>query len=366
MPFLAVLLSRYNLTWLIIRKDPHRSMSSPTPPHTDRPTSYARLAVVGAGAWGTALAIIAAGNAAKVLLWAREREVVEAIATARQNKMFLAGIVIPASVEPSLDIARIAEAEAVLVVAPAQHTRSVLEEMKPHLRRGTPVVLCAKGIETGSGLLLPETLASVLPEAEPAILSGPSFARDVAGGLPTAVTIAARPAIAARLQASLSRPGFRPYASEDLIGVALGGAAKNVYAIACGMVEGAGLGESARAATISRGFAELMRLGTALGGRTETLIGLSGLGDLVLTATSMSSRNFSLGVALGRGAKLKEVSGSGHPLAEGAATAPALVARARRHGVELPIAEGVAAVLDGRLGVRDAAEILLSRPLKPE
>jgi glycerol-3-phosphate dehydrogenase (NAD(P)+) len=164
----------------------------------------------------------------------------------------------------------------------------------------------------------------------------------------------------------LSRPGFRPYASEDLVGVALGGAAKNVYAIACGMVEGAGLGESARAATISRGFAELMRLGAALGGRSETLIGLSGLGDLVLTATSMSSRNFSLGVALGKGARFSDVSGAGHPLAEGAATAPALVARARRHGVELPIAEGVAAVLDGRLGVRDAAERLLSRPLKPE
>ena len=322
--------------------------------------------MVGAGAWGTALAIVAAGNAAKVLLWARETAVVEAIGQSRENKLFLSGVVIPNTVEPTLDIARVAEAEAVLLVAPAQHVRGVLETMKPHVSRGTPLVLCAKGIETGTGLLLTETLAEILPEAEPAILSGPSFARDVSRGLPTAVTIAARPHIAARLQASLSRPGFRPYASEDLIGVALGGAAKNVYAIACGMVEGAGLGESARAATISRGFAELMRLGAALGGRSETLIGLSGLGDLVLTATSVSSRNFSLGVALGKGARFSDVSGSGHPLAEGAATAPALVARARRHGVELPIAEGVAAVLDGRLGVRDAAERLLSRPLKPE
>lgn len=322
--------------------------------------------MVGAGAWGTALAIIAAGNAAKVLLWAREHEVFESIATSRQNRPFLAGVVIPEAVEASLDIARVSEAEAVLLVTPAQHVRSVLEKMKPHLQRGTPVVLCAKGIETGTGLLLTETLADILPEAEPAILSGPSFARDVARGLPTAVTIAARPTIAARLQASLSRPGFRPYASEDLIGVALGGAAKNVYAIACGMVEGAGMGESARAATISRGFAELMRLGAALGGRAETLIGLSGLGDLVLTATSMSSRNFSLGFALGQGTRLADVSGPGHPLAEGSATAPALVTRARLHGVELPIAEGVAAVLDGRLGVRDAAERLLSRPLKPE
>ena len=165
---------------------------------------------------------------------------------------------------------------------------------------------------------------------------------------------------------SLGGPNFRPYASEDLVGVALGGAAKNVYAIACGMVEGAGLGESARAATISRGFAELMRLGGALGARPETLMGLSGLGDLVLTATSMSSRNFSLGVALGRGARLVEVLGAGHPLAEGAPTAPALIARAKRQGVELPIAEGVAAVLDGKLSVHEAAEHLLSRPLKPE
>jgi glycerol-3-phosphate dehydrogenase (NAD(P)+) len=309
---------------------------------------------------------VAAGNAAKVLLWAREPEVVQAIATSRENKLFLGGALIPDGVEPSLDMARIAEAEAVLLAAPAQHVRGTLKNMVPHVKRGIPVVLCAKGIETGTGLLLTETLAAILPNAEPAILSGPSFARDVARGLPTAVTIAARPNIAARLQASLSRPGFRPYASEDLIGVALGGAAKNVYAIACGMVEGAGLGESARAATISRGFAELMRLGAALGGRPETLIGLSGSGDLVLTATSMSSRNFSFGVALGRGARPADVSGAGHPLAEGAATAPALVARARRHGVELPIAEGVAAVLDGRLGVRDAAERLLSRPLKPE
>jgi glycerol-3-phosphate dehydrogenase (NAD(P)+) len=326
---------------------------------------YRSVAIIGSGAWGTALAMVAAANA-KVLLWAREQEVVESVIRSRQNALFLPGVILPDKIEPTAEIARAGEADAVLLAAPAQHMRTVLGSLKPVLPAGIPVVLCAKGIETGTGLLLTEILSEILPSAEPAILSGPSFARDVARELPTAVTVAARESIAVRLQTSLSRPGFRPYVCEDLIGVALGGAAKNVYAIACGMVEGAGLGESARAAAISRGFAELLRLGAQLGARSETLMGLSGLGDLVLTATSLSSRNFALGVALGRGAKLSQISGPGYPLAEGAATAPALIARARRHGVELPIAEAVAAVLEGKLAVREAAERLLSRPLKPE
>ena len=328
--------------------------------------SYSSIAVVGAGAWGTALAIVAAGNAAKVLLWARESEIAESLRAKRENALFLPGVHVPESIEATTDITRVRDVEAVLLAAPAQHVRPVLTALRPVLKPRIPVVLCAKGIETGSGLLLSEVLAEILPDAELAILSGPSFARDVARKLPTAVTIAAHEGIAERLQASLSQAWFRPYVSEDVAGVALGGAAKNVYAIACGMVEGAGLGESARAATISRGFAELLRLGAALGARSETLMGLSGFGDLVLTATSISSRNFSLGVALGKGAALADISGAGHPLAEGAATAPALVARARRQGVELPIAEGVAAVLAGKLGVQEAAERLLSRPLKPE
>ena len=335
---------------------------------TDKDPSapYGSIAVVGAGAWGTALAIVAAGNTRKVLLWVREAEIIDSLNRSGENEMYLPGAQVPKAVEPTAEIERAHEAEAILLAAPAQHVRAVLTRLAPGLKPRTPIVLCAKGIETRTGLLLTEVLGEILPEAEPAILSGPSFARDVARRLPTAITIAAREKIAVRLQASLGQAWFRPYVSEDVVGVALGGAAKNVYAIACGMVEGAGLGESARAATISRGFAELMRLGASLGARPETLMGLSGLGDLVLTATSMSSRNFSLGVALGKGARLAEVSGSGHPLAEGAATAPALIARARRHGVELPIAEGVAAVLAGRLGVREAAERLLSRPLKPE
>ena len=210
-------------------------------------------------------------------------------------------------------------------------------------------MICAKGIEKNSGRLLHEIVAEALPDAACAILSGPSFAREVALGRPTAVTIAAEDGIAARLQASLSAPFFRPYASDDVTGVALGGAAKNVYAIACGVVEGMGLGENARAALLARSFAELARLGEALGAKPETLMGLSGLGDLVLTATSKSSRNFFFGVSLGQGKSLAELDAPGHPLAEGVATAPALVKRARSLKIELPIAEAMADLLSGKL-----------------
>ena len=337
-------------------------------PPSDRPDSarpYSRIAVVGAGAWGTALAAVAAATA-DVVLWAREPDVVESIRKRGENEPFLPRVKLPKELTATTDLAATQSAEAVLVAAPAQHLRAMLAALQPVLNPGIPVVLCAKGIELNSGLLLTEVLTDELPQAEPAILSGPSFARDVAQGLPTAVTIAAHEPIAARLTRTLGRPGFRPYISEDLVGVALGGAAKNVYAIASGMVEGAGLGESARAATISRGFAELLRLGSVLGARAETLMGLSGLGDLVLTATSPTSRNFALGLALGRGVPLAEATASGRPLAEGAPTAPALLARARRHGVELPIAEAVADVLSGALDVKQAAERLLSRPFKAE
>jgi glycerol-3-phosphate dehydrogenase (NAD(P)+) len=227
-------------------------------------------------------------------------------------------------------------------------------------------MLCAKGIERDTGKLLTEILIDVTPRAQPAILSGPSFARDVAKGLPTAVTIAARLDIAKRLQSTLGHAQFRPYASDDLVGVALGGAAKNVYAIGCGVADGLGLGESARAALLARSFAELTRLGQALGARAETLVGLSGLGDLVLTATSASSRNFKFGQMLGHGTPLSELSAPGQPLAEGVETAPALVTRSRRHKVELPIAEAIAAVLDGTIPPGAALERLMSRPLRPE
>lgn len=338
----------------------------PIMPATSSTPRYLSIAVVGAGAWGTALALIAAGAGAKVTLWALEKEVAEDIAKKGENTRYLPGVQLPSSIEGTTDIGRCGAAEAVLLVSPAQHVRSVLATFADILRPKIPVVICAKGVELKSGLLLPEVLREVLPLAEPAMLSGPSFARDVAKGLPTAVTIAARAGINNHLAASLAGGAFRPYVSEDVTGVALGGAAKNVYAIACGMVEGAGLGESARAAILSRGFAELLRLSAALGARAETLMGLSGLGDLVLTATSMSSRNFALGFQLGRGASFMEMRGEGKPLAEGALTAPALIARARQHGVELPIAECVASVLEGGLSVKEAAERLLSRPLARE
>ena len=332
------------------------------------PAPYRVVAVVGGGAWGTALALVAAAGGRPVILWAREPEVVSGIVSNRQNARFLPGIALPDHIQPTGDLAHAAAtADAILLVVPAQHLRTSLKALAPIVAPGTPIVICAKGIENGSGQLVTEILAQEAPRAEPAILSGPSFARDVARGLPTAITIAARKEIAARLQLTLGQAScFRPYVSEDLVGVALGGAAKNVYAIACGMVEGAGFGESARAGLLARSFAELMRLGAALGARPETLMGLSGLGDLVLTATSMSSRNFAFGVQIGKGKTLGSMLLPDQPLAEGAATAPALVARGARHSVELPVAEAVADVLAGKLDVTRAADRLLSRPFRAE
>src|SRR5262245_40834380 len=250
---------------------------------------YKNIAVIGAGAWGTTLALVADSAGAKVTLWAREPEVVKSLRTNHENRQFLKGIAIPEGIAATGDLAPSSEADVVLLVAPAQHVRSMLLALKPHAPPSAPIIICAKGLELQTGLLLPEVLAETMPRAGAGMLSGPSVARDVASGLPTAVTIAAQDDIATRLAATLGRPGFRPYVSEDVVGVALGGAAKNVYAIACGMVQGAGLGESARAATLARGFAELLRLGTALHVKPETLMGLSGLGDLVLTATSPTS-----------------------------------------------------------------------------
>jgi glycerol-3-phosphate dehydrogenase (NAD(P)+) len=330
------------------------------------PAPYGRIGVIGAGAWGTALAMVAAQAGRSVTLWAREPDVVESLARDRENKLFLPGVTLPPGLAATGNLAEAADAEALLLAAPAQRVREMLGLLTPHLKKSMPLMLCAKGIERGTGKLLSEVLAEAAPMAEPAILSGPSFAADVARGLPTAVTIAARGEVAARLQASMGSATFRPYASDDVTGVALGGAAKNVYAIACGVVDGLGLGESARAALLARGFAELARLGEVLGARRETLMGLSGLGDLVLTATSVSSRNFSFGLALGRGGDLRELRTPGHPLAEGVETAPALVARGRSMGVELPIAEAMADLLDGKLPLGDAMTRLMTRRLKAE
>ncbi len=320
---------------------------------------FSHIAVLGAGAWGTALALASLAAGRKTTLWVREEDVLATIHARGENR-FLPGVSLPKTLIATGDLAEAAKADVLLLVVPAQVLHGFADRLKPLIAPGTPLVICAKGIEQGSGKLVTEVLEEAAPQAEAAILSGPSFARDVARGLPTAVTIAAKIDLAGRLQASLGSASFRPYASDDLTGVALGGAAKNVYAIACGVVEGMGLGENARAALLARSFAELARLGEALGARRETLMGLSGLGDLVLTATSKSSRNFSFGVALGEG---KAPSGA---LAEGVDTAPALVARAKAVNVEMPIAEAVADLLSGALPPGEAVMRLMGRPLKAE
>jgi glycerol-3-phosphate dehydrogenase (NAD(P)+) len=267
-----------------------------------------------------------------------------------------------ALVTNNLDVA--AQSDAVLVVVPAQRMREVLAGFRP--APDTPIVICAKGIEHATGMLMTEVLAEAIPDAEPAVLSGPSFARDVIAGLPTAVTIAGRASTAQRLQISLGHASFRPYASEDLLGVALGGAAKNVYAIACGIVLGMGLGESARAALLARSFAELCRFARAEGANSDTLMGLSGFGDLVLTATSPISRNFSFGLALGRGYSLAELRAPDAPLAEGVETAPALIARAGRLDIELPVAHAVMDILAGGITPAEAVPRLMARPFRME
>jgi glycerol-3-phosphate dehydrogenase (NAD(P)+) len=325
---------------------------------------YDNIGVIGAGAWGTALALVAAQAGRKVTLWAREPEIVDSVRTAHENRLFLPGVSLPETIAATGDLAAAAKADALLVVVPAQHLRAILSTLT--FSAEAPLVLCAKGIERDSGKLVTEILSECAPGAEPAILSGPSFAKDVARHLPTAVTIAAKADIAARLQATLGHLTFRPYASDDLVGVALGGAAKNVYAIACGIVAGMGLGESARAALLARSFAELCRLGEALGAKSETLMGLAGLGDLVLTATSPTSRNYAFGLAVGRATPRAELLAPGRPLAEGVETAPALVARARREHIELPIAQAVADILSGQLALDAALPRLMARPLKSE
>ncbi|WP_246153918.1 NAD(P)H-dependent glycerol-3-phosphate dehydrogenase [Methylobacterium oryzihabitans] len=324
------------------------------------------VAVVGGGAWGTALAnAAAAGQEGEVVLWMRDAAAARDAARARENARYLPGVPLHPRVRPSGEAGDLAGAGAVLLVVPAQTLRGVLGTLRPALRPDATLVICAKGIERGSDAFMTEVAAAVAPGAPLAVLSGPSFAADVARGLPTAVTLAAaEPARAAALAGILSGPALRVYHSGDLRGVEIGGAAKNVLAIACGAVVGRGLGESARAALVARSFAELMRFARACGARSETLMGLSGLGDLVLSASSAQSRNFAFGERLGRGADPGEAAGG--KLAEGALTAAGLVALARRHGVEMPVAEAVAALVAGTLRLDDAIAALMRRPLRGE
>lgn len=323
-----------------------------------------RIGVVGAGAWGTALAQVAAANGEEVTLWALEPEVVDSINTGHENALFLKGLKLGPSVRATGDLAALSGCDAFLVVTPAQHVRAVVAKLPAE---GQPLVLCAKGIEEGSGLLMHEVASAVQSSSPIAVLSGPTFAHEVAAGLPTAVTLAAADRdMGERLIARIARPHFRPYYSDDVAGAEVGGAVKNVLAIACGVVEGRGLGLNARAALISRGFAEMTRFGLAKGARPETLAGLAGLGDLVLTCSSTSSRNFSLGKGLGEGARAADLLADRRTVAEGAFTAPVLNQAAAQLGVDMPIVDAVCALLSGGASVDDVVARLLSRPLRAE
>jgi glycerol-3-phosphate dehydrogenase (NAD(P)+) len=325
------------------------------------------IGIVGAGAWGTALAVAATRAGRKAVLWAHEPSVVHAIRSSRRNPVFLPEIDLPEAITVTDDLAAVAANDAVLLAVPAQHLRGVCKRIADAWRPGTPAVICAKGIEQGTGALMTEVVSAELPTAALAILSGPTFAIEVARGQPTAITLAsADPALAPKLVNAIGSATFRPYAGDDPTGVAIGGAVKNVLALGCGVVEGRALGDNARAALITRGLAELSRLVIAKGGRAETCMGLSGLGDLVLTASSRQSRNYSTGFALGQGKRLDEILGARHDVVEGVATAPAVVELAAKVKVEMPVCAAVAALIAGRTTIDETIAALLARPFKSE
>jgi len=325
---------------------------------------FPNIGVVGAGAWGIALANVAVSAGRKVVLWGRDAEAMQQLAATRSSPR-LAGVKLGATILATSENSALGECDAVLFVVPAQATREVARRLAGEMRPSAPLIACAKGIELGSGQFMTEILSQAAPGRRTAILSGPSFAADVAAGLPTAVTLAsADESFARALCDALQGATFRLYHSNDVRGVEIGGAAKNVLAIACGISSGLGLGPSAGAALIARGFAELSRFGAAYGARPATLMGLSGLGDLVLTCSSAQSRNFALGLALGRGQPIAQaITGK---LAEGATTAAALVQMANARSVDMPISASVEAVLAGQLSPRAAVAALLSRPTRSE
>jgi glycerol-3-phosphate dehydrogenase (NAD(P)+) len=324
-------------------------------------TAFNRVSVIGAGAWGTALAALAARAGRDVVLCARNSAAAAEIAATRTNPK-LSGMKLDATIQVTDDIEFAAGADIILIATPAQNLRAAVATLAPHLAKATPVIACAKGIERGTHKFMTEVIAETAPDARPAILSGPSFAEDVARGLPTAVTLAAQEGeLASALVQALGSSNFRPYHTSDVRGVEIGGAAKNVLAIAAGIVAGKKLGASAQAALTTRGFSELVRLGRACGARSETMAGLSGLGDLILTCSSPQSRNFALGIALGRGeARPRD------KLAEGEFTASVLIELAASQDVDMPVSNAVAAILNGATTIDDAIESLLTRPFKAE
>jgi glycerol-3-phosphate dehydrogenase (NAD(P)+) len=327
-----------------------------------------RLAIIGGGAWGTALATVACRAGSLPVLWARDPEVVKTINERHENPCFLPGVPLDPAITATSDLSpAIAGAEAALLVVPAQFLRGVLNQLRPHLRQTLPVLHCAKGIEADSLKTMSEIAAEIFPDRSWAVLSGPSFATEVACDLPTAVTIASHDASLARsFMAALGNARFRPYLSEDPTGVEIGGALKNVLAIACGIVAGRGLGDNARAALITRGLAEMIRMGLAKGGRVTTFRGLSGLGDLVLTCNSKKSRNYALGVALGRGQNLNEILHRSRSVVEGVATAAAVARLGERFGIDMPISQAVDALLHRGESIDAMIDLLLRRPQRTE
>jgi glycerol-3-phosphate dehydrogenase (NAD(P)+) len=326
--------------------------------------SLDKIGIIGGGAWGTALAQVAASGGRETLLWALEDEVVEAINDCHQNRLFLPDVPLDNAIRATSDLDDLDGCDAWLVVTPAQHMRAVLEQAP---ECDIPMVLCSKGIEEHSGELLHKVAREACPGAQVAVLSGPTFAHEVAKALPTAVTLAAEDlSLAEQLRDRIALPTFRIYVSDDIAGAEIGGAVKNVLAIACGVVEGKGLGQNARAALIGRGFAEMTRFGLAHGARRETLTGLSGLGDLVLTCSSTSSRNYSLGKGIGEGRLAAELLADRRTVAEGAFTAPVLARLARERGIDMPIVDAVDALIAGRASVDQVLGALLSRPPRAE
>lgn len=319
-----------------------------------------KLAVIGGGAWGTALAQVAAQGGRETMLWALEDDVVTAVNRIHENPIYLKGIKLDPAIRATSNFSDLASADAWLVVTPAQHMRAVLKRSPcPNM----PLILCSKGIEEGSGKLLHDVAHEVCPTSPVAVLSGPTFAHEVATGLPTAVTLACEDKeVGTEIRQRINLPAFRTYLTDDVAGAEVGGAVKNVLAIACGVAEGRGLGQNARAALIARGFAEMIRFGVAMGGRRETLAGLSGLGDLVLTCSSTSSRNFSLGVAIGQGQNIADLMRDRRTVAEGAHTAPVLHRIAVERGIDMPLVGAVLDLLEGRVKIGELLETLLSRP----
>jgi glycerol-3-phosphate dehydrogenase (NAD(P)+) len=325
------------------------------------------VGIVGAGAWGTALAITSRRAGRDVLIWAYEPETLAGINQNHRNETYLPGVKLDRAIEATGRLNEVANCDLLLMATPAQHVREIAGELAPYLKEGQPLVLCSKGIEQTSGKLISQVVEEMVTKPQIAALSGPSFAAEVARGLPAAVTLAtAEEDLGRALAHALSHPPFRCYWSDDVIGAEIGGAVKNVYAIAAGIVAGKKFGASAHAALVTRSFAEMVRFAAALGARRETLMGLSGLGDLVLTCGSPQSRNMSLGIELGRGKSLEEVLGKRLTVTEGVYTASALVEMAAARDIDMPIAQAVHAVISGLATVDEAIVALLNRPLRAE